>query len=134
MEESKIKPNNAYLEEVHKNFKLIQQIHKFEDQSINIWHNINANIIDLWPFIQIIFEHEKFVRRVKVGIKQTRTDMDHRLEGAHKMINILNSKTKEELEEVNIQDITEVVMEAKIVLTKNNFMVQLENKYKEPEL
>lgn len=71
MEESKIKVDNAYLVEVQKNAKLTQKIQKDEDQSIiiqmlgesksNIWNNINPNITNLWPFIQIILEHEELV-------------------------------------------------------------------------
>lgn len=70
-EESKIKANNSYLAEVKNNFKLIQQIQKYEDKSLliqmlaeakhNIWHNINANVTELWPYIQIIFEQEELV-------------------------------------------------------------------------
>lgn len=36
MEENKIKANNAYLAEVQKNYKLVQQIQKYEDQSLII--------------------------------------------------------------------------------------------------
>jgi len=71
MEESKIKEDNAYLAEVQENFKLMQQIQKYEDHSIiiemlveerhNIWHNINANVTKLWPSIQIIFEQKDLV-------------------------------------------------------------------------
>jgi len=46
----------------------------------------------------------------------------------------LNSKTKEELEELRIKDIIGTVMEVKRVSTKRNVMVQIENKCKELEL
>jgi len=47
---------------------------------------------------------------------------------------MLNSKTRDELEELNIQDKTPIIMEVKRVFTKKNIMVQLENKCKELEL
>ena len=57
MEENKVKVDNAYLAGVHKNFKIIQQLEKYEDQSLivqilaeakkKIWYNINANITEL---------------------------------------------------------------------------------------
>ena len=47
---------------------------------------------------------------------------------------MLNSKTRDELEELNIEDRKETVMEVKRVLTQKNLMVQLENKCKELEL
>lgn len=73
MEENKIKVDNAYLAELQKNFKLIKQIHKYEDQSIiiqmlakekrNIWQDISGNVTDLWTSIQIIFEKEELVHK-----------------------------------------------------------------------
>ena len=40
----------------------------------------------------------------------------------------MNSKTKEELEELQIGDKTEIIMEINKVLQKRNIMIQLENK------
>jgi len=31
------------------------------EANLNIWHNINANVTELWPFIQIILEQEELV-------------------------------------------------------------------------
>jgi len=44
------------------------------------------------------------------------------------LIRILNSKTKEELEEFEIANRAETIMEVRRVLTKRNLMLQLENK------
>jgi len=44
----------------------------------NIWKNINANITDMWPSIQVIFEQEELVHRVKVATQNTRVDIEHR--------------------------------------------------------
>lgn len=47
---------------------------------------------------------------------------------------MLISKTKDELEELNIKDRTNALMEVKRVLKNKNIMVKLENKSKELEL
>lgn len=61
-------------------------------------------------------------------------DLEHRPEEAQRIIKFLNSKTKEELEDSNILDRTTTSMEVKRILTKNNLMIQFENKCKYIEL
>ena len=46
----------------------------------------------------------------------------------NKIIKFLNSKTKEELEELKVEDRTETILEVKRVLTKRGLMLQLEEK------
>lgn len=60
--------------------------------------------------------------------------MDHKLGHATKIIKVLNSKTKDELEELGIEDRTETVLEVRKVLTKINVMLQLENKCQNLEM
>ena len=47
---------------------------------------------------------------------------------ATKIIKFLNSKTKEELEELRIEDRTKTILKFKRVLTKRGLMIQLEEK------
>jgi hypothetical protein len=47
---------------------------------------------------------------------------------ATNLIKFLNSKNKHELEELEIEDITETILEIKKVLTKKGLMLQLEEK------
>ena len=47
---------------------------------------------------------------------------------ATKIIKFLNSKTREELEELRIEDRSETILEVKRVLTKRGLMIQLEEK------
>lgn len=82
----------------------------------------------MWPSIQIAFEEEELVHKVKAEIENTKVDLEHRPEEAQNIIKMLNSKTKEELEHLSIPDRTTTVMEVKRILTKNNLMIQLENK------
>jgi len=45
------------------------------------------------------------------------------------LIRVLNSKTRDELEEFNIEDKTKTILEVRRILTKKNLMLQLENKF-----
>jgi len=58
------------------------------------------------------------VQRIKTTIQNTKADLEHRLEEAQKIIKLLNSKTRKELEDLKIPDMTTIVMEFKRVLTK----------------
>jgi len=88
MEENKIKADNEYLGEVQRNFKLTKKIEKYENKSLttqmlakakqSIWHNINANIRELWPSFQIIFEQEELLQRVKVTVEQKKAKTEHK--------------------------------------------------------
>ena len=144
LEEKKIKLDNAYLTEVKNNFKLTQQIQKYEDQSLttqmlaeakkSIWNSISENITDLWSTVQIIFEKEELVQNVKVAFEKTKIEIENRVIKSNRIIKMWNSKTQEEFEELEIQDKTCTIMEVKRVLTNKNLMVKLENKFKEIEL
>jgi hypothetical protein len=47
---------------------------------------------------------------------------------AVEIIKLLNSKTREEIEDLKIEDRTETILEVKRVLTKRGMMLQLEEK------
>jgi len=89
----------------------------------SIWNNINANISELWSLIQTIFQQEELMQNVKAAVEQTKIKIEHRPTKAHIIIKMLNSKTKDELEELHIQDITCTIMEVKRFLTKKNLMI-----------
>lgn len=55
-------------------------------------------------------------------------------EEASRIIQFLNSKNKYELQELGIADITGTILEVKKVITKRNFMTQLEDKCQTMEL
>lgn len=50
-------------------------------------------------------------------VEQTKIEIEHKLVEPHKNIKMLNSKTKEDLEEIHTHDRTCTVMEVKRVLT-----------------
>jgi hypothetical protein len=47
---------------------------------------------------------------------------------ANEIIRFLNSKTREEIEDMKIEDRTETILEVKRILTKRGLMLQLEEK------
>jgi hypothetical protein len=53
---------------------------------------------------------------------------------ANEIIKFLNSKTKEELKELKIEDRTETILEVKRILTKRGLMPQLEEKVQAMDL
>ena len=69
----------------------------------NIWMDINKSMAEIWPFIQIVFEQHELVQKVREAIEKIREEMGERPTEATKLIRFLNSKNKEELEELEIE-------------------------------
>jgi hypothetical protein len=78
--------------------------------------------------IQIMFEPNEFLQRSKQAIEKIRVELGDMPTQANEIIRFLNSKTREELEELNIEDRTETILEVKRVLTKISLMLYLEEK------
>jgi hypothetical protein len=94
----------------------------------NVWTDITKSINEIWPMIQIMFEHNELVQRSKQAIDKIRVELGDRPTQENDIIKFLNSKTKEELEELRIEDRTKTILEVKRVLTKRGLMLQLEEK------
>jgi hypothetical protein len=67
------------------------------------------------------------VQRRKQAIEKIRVELGDR-PTQNDIIKFLNSKTREELEELKIEDRIETILEVKRVLTKRGLMLQLEEK------
>jgi DNA repair exonuclease SbcCD ATPase subunit len=100
----------------------------------NVWIDITKSINKIWPMIQIMFEHNELVQRSKQAIEKIRVELGDRPTQANDIIKFLNSKTREELEELKIEDRTETILEVKRVLTKRGLMLQLEEKVQTMDL
>jgi hypothetical protein len=94
----------------------------------NVWTDITMSINEIWPMIQIMFEQNELVQRSKQAIEKIRVELGDRPTQANDIIKFLNSKTREELEGLKIEDRTETILEVKRVLTKRGLMLQLEEK------
>jgi hypothetical protein len=90
----------------------------------NVWMDITKSINEIWPMVQIMFEQNELVQRSKQAIKKIRGEFGEMPAEATEIIKFLNSKTREELEELKIEDRIENILEVKRVLTKRGLMLQ----------
>ena len=93
-----------------------------------IWTDISKSINEIWPMVQIMFEQNELLERSKQAMEKIRMELGDMPAQANEIIRFLNSKTREELEELKIEDRTETILEVKRVLTKRGLMLQLEEK------
>jgi F0F1-type ATP synthase membrane subunit b/b' len=93
-----------------------------------VWTDISKSINEIWPMVQIMFEQNELLERSKQAVEKIRTELGDMPAQANEIIRFLNSKTREELEELKIEDRTETILEVKRVLTKRGLMLQLEEK------
>jgi hypothetical protein len=93
-----------------------------------VWTDISKSINEIWPMVQIMFEQNELLERSKQAVEKIRTELGDMPAQANEIIRFLNSKTREELEELKIEDRTKTILEVKRVLTKRGLMLQLEEK------
>jgi hypothetical protein len=93
-----------------------------------VWTDVSKSINEIWPMVQIMFEQNELLERSKQAVEKIRTELGDMPAQANDIIRFLNSKTREELEELKIEDRTETILEVKRVLTKRSLMLQLEEK------
>ena len=72
----------------------------------NVWTYITKSMNEIWPMIQIMFEQNELVLRRKQAIEKIRVELGDMSTQANEIIKFLNSKTREELEEMKIEDKT----------------------------
>ena len=90
---------------------------------------------EIWPSIQIIFEQKKLVEKAKEAISTTNLELGYMPTTTNRIIKFLNSKNRYELEELGVAERTsETILQVKNLLTKNNLIVQLEDKCQNLEL
>jgi hypothetical protein len=94
----------------------------------NVWMDITKSINKIWPMIQIMFEQNELVQRSKQAIEKIRGELGEMPAEATEIIKFLNSKTREELEDLKMEDRIETILEVKRVLNKRGLMLQLEEK------
>jgi chromosome segregation ATPase len=79
----------------------------------SVWTDITKSMNEIWPMIQIMFEKNELVQRSKQAIEKIRSELGEMPTQANEIIKFLNSKTREELEELKIEDRTETILEVK---------------------
>jgi hypothetical protein len=78
-----------------------------------VWTNISKSFNEIWPMVQIMFEQNELLERRKQAVEKIRTELGNMPIQANDIIRFLNSKTREELEELKIEDRTETILEVK---------------------
>jgi hypothetical protein len=94
----------------------------------SVWMDITKSVNEIWPMVQIMFEQNELVQRSKEAIEKIREELREMPIEATEIIKFLDSKTREELENLKIEDRIETILEFKRVLTKRGLMLQLEEK------
>jgi hypothetical protein len=94
----------------------------------NVWNDITKSINEIWPMIQIMFEQNELVQRSKQAIEKIRLELGDMPTQANEIIRFLNSKNKDELESLEIEDGTETIPEVKKFLTKRGLMLHLDER------
>lgn len=93
-----------------------------------LWTNNINSINDIWSSIQIIFEQIDLMKLATEAVQKTREELGEKPEEAIQLINFLNSQSREELEQKDIEDRTGTILEIKKVLAKKNLMLNLERR------
>jgi hypothetical protein len=75
-----------------------------------------------------MFEQHELLLRSRQAIDRTKGELGEMPIEANEIIRFLNSKTKEKLESLEIEDRTETILEVKKFLTKRGLMLQLEER------
>lgn len=73
---------------------------------------------EVWPSIHIIFEHQELINKSRIVIEKEKAALKQKPTKASDMINVLNSKSKAKLEQINISNRTATILEIKKVLQK----------------
>jgi hypothetical protein len=89
----------------------------------NIWIDISKSMSEIWPSIQISFKQHELVHKDGGAIEIIKEELGEIPTKATKLIIFLNSKNKQELEELEIEDRTETILEIKKVVTKKGLML-----------
>jgi hypothetical protein len=110
--------------------KLKKEIQQLQKQTVarktlaeakeNIWTDISKSINEIWPMVQIMFEQHDHVLKSRQAIDRIRTKLGEIPLTSNEIIKFLNSKTKEELEDLKVEDRTKTILEVKRVLTKKD--------------
>jgi hypothetical protein len=138
LQELKYSYQASYSKEKQTSDKLKQEFQHLQKKTVagktlvevkeNVWMDITKSINEIWPMVQIMFKQDELVQRRKQAIEKIRGELGEMPAEATEIIKFLNSKTREELEELKIEDKIETILEVKRVLTKRGLMIQLEEK------
>jgi uncharacterized coiled-coil DUF342 family protein len=116
LQELKSSYQTSYNIERQTSENLKQEIQQLQKQTVggktlaeakeNIWMDISKSINEIWPMVQIMFEQHELVLRSRQAIDKIKGELGEMPTEANEIIKFLNSKTREELEDLKIEDRT----------------------------
>jgi len=122
-EERKSQRMGERIKFLEKDLTLQQPLEQIKEM---LWANIIDSVNDVWPSIQVIFEQTSLVKVATEAIQKMREELGDQPEEANQLINFLNSKNIYQLDELGIEDRIETIIKIKNILTKRNFMLNLQ--------
>jgi hypothetical protein len=116
LQELKSSYQTSYTMEKQTSENLKQELQQLQKQTVagktlaeakeNIWMDISKSINEIWPMVQIMFEKNELVLRSRQAIDKIKGELGEMPTEANEIIRFLNSKNKEELEDLKIEDRT----------------------------
>ncbi len=86
---------------------------------------IVSSLYNIWESIEIIVEQEELLEQARGPIDEIKDGMGNKPSQPRNIIKFLNTKTREELEELGIKDIIDSFLQTIIVMVKENLMLQM---------
>ena len=96
-----------------------------------MWAKIGQSITDQWQSIETIHEQMKLIGLAQFENQKARASLGNIPEQANRMIQVLNTHTKDQLAAIGISSRIDTILLVKRVLTLRNFVQTLERKCQE---
>lgn len=96
-----------------------------------LWAKIGQSITDQWKSIHTIHEQIELISMAQFETQRARASLGNMPEQANRMIQFLNTHTKEQLATLDSKNKTDTILIVKKVLTLRNFVQTLEIKCQE---
>ena len=116
------------MERINKIEKVLSLKEPLAQAKQQLWANIINSVNDIWPSIQFIYEQKDLVKSAKEAIQKIKEELGKKPEEALEIIKFLNSKNRQELEEIGISDRKNIIIEVRKVISKRTLMIHLEEK------
>ena len=78
-----------------------------------LWTNINQSLSNIWPSIQAIYEQIELVNATHGEIQKARALLGQMPDQANRLIHFLNSRNREQLEQLGIPDRIGTILDIK---------------------
>jgi hypothetical protein len=93
-----------------------------------IWDDIANAIFKNWSYFTLVQDELDLINVVLKAIKGTTNELENKPDLEADIINILNNRTKEELKDLQVNDRTSIVMDAKKFITKKMLLQNAKTK------